>query len=108
MTIFDHPDWPTLARFLYIRRGRVGVNGARHRIEVSQDAPRSVFDIRVSCAYCDAEIQPVRLDARGAWTFNVSCPLAVRVKCARMPRSSAMAAAVRRAIEEPSIWSASK
>lgn len=99
VTIFDHPLWPTLRRYLYIRMGVHGVNGPRHRIEVSHEAPHEVFDIRVSCAHCGAVITPVRIDARGAWTFNVSCPLAVRVKCARMPESTAMARAVRAAMK---------
>jgi hypothetical protein len=76
----------------------VGANGPRHRIEVRHDAPLSVFDIEVACAHCGKPMHPVRRDARGAWTFNVSCPLAVSVKCARMPESTATASAVREAI----------
>jgi len=99
MTIFEHHLWPTLLRHLYIRSGRHGVNGPRHRIEVQQDAPLAVFGIRVPCAYCGREIQPVRRDARGAWTLNVSCPLTVDVKCARMPASTALASAIREAMQ---------
>lgn len=95
MTILEHPLWGELLPYLYIRRGATGVNGARHRIEVRQDAPASVFRLKVDCAHCGRSIFPIRRDARGAWTFNVSCPLAVRVKCARMPASTAMAKAVR-------------
>lgn len=95
MTIFEHPDWPMLAGYLYIRRGRDGVNGPRHRIEVSLIAPVRVFEIRIACAACGREITPVRRDARGAWTFNLSCPLAVNPKCARMPATTAACSRVR-------------
>lgn len=94
-SLLDHPLWTLLLGFLYIRRGQDGVNGARHRIEVQHAAPLKVFDMRVSCAYCGAEMQPVREDARGAWTLNVSCPLSVNVKCARMKPSTALATKVR-------------
>lgn len=100
MTILEHPEWPLLRRYLYIRRGRNGVNGARHRLEVHQDAPASVFAIRTACAYCGREIQNVRRDARGAWTFNASCPLAVNPKCARMPPTTALCESIRRALGE--------
>lgn len=107
MTLFEHPLWPTLLGFLYIRMGKHGLNGPRHRIEVNHHAPVAVFDMEVECAYCGRLMNPVRLDARGAWTFNVSCPLAVRVKCARMPQSTAMAKAVRAAMQTapPPAWS---
>lgn len=98
LTIFEHPFWPTLRSYLYIRQGRNGVNGPRHRIEVHKDAPAKVLDIEVACAHCGALMHPVRPDARGAWTFNVSCPLSVNVKCARMKESTAMASAIREAI----------
>lgn len=97
--LFAHPDWPMLLTFLYLRTGHDGVNGPRHRIEVSKHAPTSVFEIEVACAYCGSAMKPVREDARGAWTFNVSCPLAVNIKCARMPPSTALASAVRAAME---------
>jgi hypothetical protein len=66
MTVFDHPRWPTLLGYLFIRRGRDGVNGARHRLEVRQ--------------------------------VNLSCPLAVDPKCARMPETTAACQRVRDAI----------
>ncbi|HKE44572.1 MAG TPA: hypothetical protein VKB41_08540 [Steroidobacteraceae bacterium] len=98
MTILEHPDWLVLLPYLYIRRGGLGVNGARHRIEVRRDAPARLLDIRTACAYCGAAIQNIRIDARGAWTFNASCPLSVNVKCARMPPTTAICAKVRKAI----------
>src|SRR5262245_20032347 len=97
-TIFEHPDWPMLVGYLYIRRGHDGVNGPRHRIEVSHDAPPRVFEIQIACAYCGRTITPVRRDARGAWTFNLSCPLAIDPKCARMPATTAACTKVRDAI----------
>ncbi len=99
-TVFDSPLWSTVLPFLFIRRGRDGVNGARHRIEVSQSAPPSVFEMTATCAYCPATIAVVRQDARKAWTFNLSCPLRVRPTCARMPATTAMAAWVRAAIAQ--------
>lgn len=98
MKLFDHPLWPVLVTHLYIRRGHDGVNGPRHRIEVGKQAPLSVFDMQVECAACGVPMRPVREDARGAWTFNVSCPLAVNVNCARMPKSTALAAQIREAM----------
>jgi hypothetical protein len=100
MTIFEHPLWPTLLKHLYLRRGVNGVNGPRQRIEVRHDAPQTIFDIEVSCAHCGALMHPIRRDRRGAWTFNVSCPLAVSVRCARMPESHATASAVRTAMDQ--------
>lgn len=100
MTIFEHPLWSTLLPHLYIRRGAIGVNGARHRIEVRKTAPVSVFEIRTACAYCKREIENVRVDARGAWTFNASCPLEENPKCARMPGTTAVCSDVRAAIEQ--------
>jgi hypothetical protein len=99
-TIFEHPDWVRLLEFLYIRRGNSrGVNGARHRIECRHEAGLMVFGIRTSCAACGREIQNVREDARHAWTFNASCPLAVNYRCARMPATTEVCAKVRAAIE---------
>ena len=97
-SIFDHHEWPLLRGYLYIRRGHDGVNGARHRIEVSHAAPLQVFEMRVACAHCGKEITPVRIDARGAWTFNASCPLSVNVKCARMPETTEVCSRVRAVI----------
>lgn len=98
MTLFEHPSWSALLPYLFVRKGKLGVNGARHRIEVQRGAPSWVFDIRTTCAYCKNEIQNVRVDARGGWTFNVSCPLEVSVKCARMPVTTAVCARIRDAI----------
>lgn len=98
MTIFEHSKWPELLPFLFIRRGTKGVNGARHRIEVRHDAPAWVFQIHTHCAACGAPIQNVRVDARGGWTFNASCPLTVRMKCARMRATTVICARVRAAI----------
>lgn len=98
MTIFEHPIWPTLRPFLYIRTGANGLNGPRHRIEVSKDAPPAVFAVHIACAHCGRDIVPVRVDARGAWTFNLSCPLSVDMRCARMPETTAMATAVRQSM----------
>jgi len=99
MTIFEHPLWPTLLPYLYIAQGQIGLNGARHRIEVRKTCPVSVFDIVVSCAQCGADIHPVRETERKVWTFNVSCPLNVRYRCARKPNAHHMADAVRAAME---------
>src|SRR5262245_60214882 len=99
-SIFEHPLWPVMLPHLYIRRGRVGVNGARHRIEVHHSAPAAVFTIVVRCAYCSAPITVVREDARHAWTVNLSCPLAVRPTCARMPATTKLCTRVRAAITE--------
>jgi hypothetical protein len=99
MTIFEHPLWPTLLPYLHIAQGHVGVNGPRHRIEVSKACPASVFDIVVGCAHCGADIHSVRETKRGVWTFNVSCPLDVNMKCARMQASHIAAEAVRLAME---------
>lgn len=96
--IFGHAEWSTLLPFLYIRRGADGLNGARHRIEVRQTAPSRVLRIVVPCAYCRAPIQVVRVDARKAWTFNMSCELEVRAKCARMKATTAMCNRVRAAM----------
>jgi hypothetical protein len=93
--ITEHPLFATLLPFLYIRRGHDGVNGARHRIEVAKTAPPAVLEIHSACAYCGAEIANVREDARGAWTFNVSCPLDVDMKCARMPATTKLCSEIR-------------
>jgi hypothetical protein len=95
MTVFEHPRWPALLGYLFIRRGRDGVNGARHRLEVRQIAPSWVFDVESNCAHCGRRISNVRIDARGGWTFNLSCPLAVDPKCARMPETTAACQRVR-------------
>lgn len=100
MTVFEHPDWPLLLRHLFIRRGVVGVNGPRHRIEVRKTAPESVFAIHTACANCGRDIVNVRIDKRGGWTFNLSCPIDVDYRCARMPRTTAMCSRVRAAIED--------
>jgi hypothetical protein len=99
MTLFEHPTWLTLLPHLYIAQGHIGINGPRHRIEVSKHAPLSVFDMVVACAYCGKDIHSVRETKRGVWTFNVSCPLDVDVKCARMQASHHLADAVREAME---------
>jgi hypothetical protein len=44
-------------------------------------------------------MHPVRETKRGVWTFNVSCPLAENVKCARMQDSHLAADAVRAAMD---------
>ncbi len=98
MTVFEHRRWPELLRYLFIRRGEDGVNGPRHRIEVQRTAPEWVFAIRTNCAHCGREIQNVRVDARGGWTFNVSCPLAVDMRCARMPATTRTCDQIRDAI----------
>lgn len=98
MTIFEHPLWPTLLPHLYIAQEQIGINGPRQRIEVKKACPTSVFDIVVKCAYCPKLIHSVRETKRGVWTFNVSCPLKVDVKCARMKESHQMADAVRAAM----------
>jgi len=103
MTIFEHPAWSQLLPHLYIRRGRVGVNGPRHRIEVRHSAPPWVFDFETECAACGAPIQNVRIDARGGWTFNASCPLDVNYRCSRMPATTAICSQVREAIESRTV-----
>jgi hypothetical protein len=99
VTILEHPAWPALLPHLFIRRGTTtGVNGPRHRIEVRTDAPAWVFDIRTACANCGLEIQNVRVDARGGWTFNLSCPLDRNMRCARMRPTTMACQRVRDAI----------
>jgi hypothetical protein len=101
MTIFEHALWPAILPVLYLRRGKLGVNGPRQRIEVRKAGrPPGLAAVTIACAYCGRGMFPFRPNEWGHLTFNVSCPLAVSVKCARMPASKAMAARVRAAMAE--------
>lgn len=104
MTVFEHKFWDELLPYLYIRVGMIGENGKRERIEVHHDVPQRIIDgMRTTCEGCRTrEIQNIRLDKRGALTFNVSCSFESReegFKCARKPGVSPMCDRVRDAIK---------
>ncbi len=99
MMLFEHDRWPEILPLLFIRRGRDGVNGPRHRIEAVKDAPAFVYNVVVDCASCGKPIRPFRIDSRGGLTVNASCPLDLNFRCARMPETTKVCAQIREAIE---------
>jgi len=97
-TILGHPFWPLLLPHLYIAQEATDPSEAEHRVEVHKTCPPAVLDIVVQCAHCGADIHPVRETKRNLWTFNASCPLAVKVGCARSSEATALLSAVREAM----------
>jgi hypothetical protein len=71
MTLFEHPAWPTLLRYLYLDQGG-RVNGPRQRIQVRKDAPRRLLEMTADCPHCQRPYFPVRETQRGVWTLNMS------------------------------------